>query len=50
MKTVIITGANRGIGLAAANLIKKKYNIIGIARKKIKIFQVNLLNVIYQIL
>jgi len=38
MKTVIITGANRGIGLAAANLIKKKYNIIGVARKKIKKF------------
>ena len=38
MKTVIITGANRGIGLAVASLINKKYDIIGVARKKIKNF------------
>jgi len=38
MKTVIITGANKGIGLASSRLLSKKYNIIGIARKKIKNF------------
>jgi len=35
MKTVIITGANRGIGLATAKLISNKYRVIGVARKKI---------------
>jgi|TARA_B110000305_G_C19247463_1_gene543048 3-oxoacyl-[acyl-carrier protein] reductase len=35
MKTVIITGANRGIGLATAKLISNKYKVIGVARKKI---------------
>ena len=38
MKTVIITGANKGIGLASSRLLSKKYNIIGIARKKINNF------------
>ena len=38
MKTVIITGANKGIGLASSRLLSKKYNIIGIARKKIHNF------------
>ena len=38
MKTVIITGANKGIGLASSRLLSKKYNIIGIARKKISNF------------
>jgi len=38
MKNVIITGANRGIGLATAKLIKKQFNVIGVARKKIKNF------------
>ena len=38
MKTVIITGANKGIGLASSKLLSKKYNIIGIARKKINNF------------
>lgn len=38
MKTVIITGANKGIGLASSRLLSKKYNIIGIARKKIDNF------------
>ena len=39
MKTVLITGANRGIGLATAKLLKKrKYKVIGVARKKIRNF------------
>ena len=38
MKTVIITGANKGLGLASSRLLSKKYNIIGIARKKIDNF------------
>ena len=39
MKTVLITGANRGIGLATCKLLKKRrYNIIGVARSKIKNF------------
>ena len=39
MKTVLITGANRGIGLATCKLLRKrKYNIIGVARSKIKNF------------
>ena len=38
MKTVIITGANKGIGLASSRLLSKKYNIIGTARKKINNF------------
>ena len=39
MKTVLITGANRGIGLATSKLLrKKKYNIIGVARSKVKNF------------
>ena len=39
MKTVLITGANRGIGLATAKILsKKKYKIIGVARSKIKNF------------
>ena len=39
MKTVLITGANRGIGLATSKLLrKKKYNIIGVARSKVRNF------------
>ena len=39
MKTVLITGANRGIGLATSRLLKKrKYNVIGVARSKVKNF------------
>lgn len=38
MKNVIITGANRGIGLATAKLLKTQFNVIGVARKKIKNF------------
>ena len=35
MKTIIITGANKGIGLATAKLISNKYKVIGVARKNI---------------
>ena len=38
MKTVLITGANRGIGLATCKLLKRRYNIIGVARSKINNF------------
>jgi len=39
MKTVLVTGANRGIGLATCKILsKKKYKIIGVARSKIKNF------------
>jgi len=38
MKTVIITGASRGIGLATAKLISKKFLVIGVARKRAKKF------------
>lgn len=39
MKTVLITGANRGIGLATSRILnKKKYKVIGVARKKINNF------------
>ena len=38
MKTVIITGASRGIGLATAKLISKKFQVIGVSRKKAKKF------------
>jgi 3-oxoacyl-[acyl-carrier protein] reductase len=38
MKTVIITGANKGIGFSTSKILSKKYNIIGIARNKIKNF------------
>jgi len=38
MKTVIVTGANRGIGLATSKILSKKFKVIGVARKKIKKF------------
>ncbi|MFL2884337.1 MAG: SDR family oxidoreductase [Candidatus Pelagibacter sp.] len=39
MRTVLVTGANRGIGLATCKILKKKkYKIIGVARSKIKNF------------
>ena len=39
MKTVLVTGANRGIGLATCKILsKKKYKIIGVAISKIKNF------------
>ena len=38
MKTVLITGASRGIGLATAKLISKKFQVIGVSRKKAKKF------------
>ena len=39
MKTVLITGANRGIGLATSRILnKKKYKVIGVARAKINNF------------
>ena len=38
MKTVIITGASKGIGLSTAKLISKKFIVIGVARKKAKKF------------
>ena len=40
MRTVLVTGANRGIGLATCKILKKKkYKIIGVARSKIKKFR-----------
>ena len=50
MKTVIITGASRGIGLATAKLISKKFQVIGVSRKKAKKFPGNFMNVTYLIL
>ena len=45
MKTVLITGANRGIGLATSKILStKKYKVIGVARSKVK----NFTNAIYQ--
>ena len=39
MKTVLITGANRGIGLATSKILStKKYKVIGVARSKVKNF------------
>ena len=38
-KIIMISGANRGIGLATSKLLRKKrYNIIGVARSKVKNF------------
>ena len=49
MKTVLITGANRGIGLATSKLLRKK-NIILLELQDLKLetFQVNFTNAIYQ--
>ena len=39
MKTVLITGANRGIGFATSKILStKKYKVIGVARSKVKNF------------
>ena len=42
MKTVLITGANRGIGLATSKLLKKKNIILLVLLDlELKTFQVN---------
>ena len=48
MRTVLITGANRGIGLATCKILKKKsIKLLVLQDLRLKTFQANLLNVTF---
>lgn len=49
-KTILITGASKGIGLAAAKLLAQQgWQVLGVARKAPQISQANLLNATWPI-